>query len=245
MKEEEMETGVAEKPKEMAKGIPSTARTKTCPRCGATLFEDMDVCYGCLYDFRHVPEPLGLPTLEMGQEGQPDEGIWINGPFIDEDAMPASGCATARIAPQDVIPEEGRQTTEGAAAEVPDEAIAARWPEGADPDATLVEGADPVRKAVGEVGLRMRSGGIEATIGVGENGLTIGRDADNDVVLFSRSVSRHHLRMAPSEGGVLVRDLGATNPATVDGKPVSGDVVVLPGTVVDVCGTTFEVLVDR
>ena len=22
-----------------------------CPRCGAELFEDMDVCYGCLYDF--------------------------------------------------------------------------------------------------------------------------------------------------------------------------------------------------
>ena len=24
---------------------------KTCPRCGAKLFADMDVCYGCLYDF--------------------------------------------------------------------------------------------------------------------------------------------------------------------------------------------------
>lgn len=25
--------------------------TKTCPRCGEELFADMDVCYGCLYDF--------------------------------------------------------------------------------------------------------------------------------------------------------------------------------------------------
>lgn len=25
--------------------------TKTCPRCGSVVFADMDVCYGCLYDF--------------------------------------------------------------------------------------------------------------------------------------------------------------------------------------------------
>lgn len=24
---------------------------KTCPRCGQELLQDMDVCYGCLYDF--------------------------------------------------------------------------------------------------------------------------------------------------------------------------------------------------
>ena len=24
---------------------------KTCPRCGEELFADMQVCYGCLYDF--------------------------------------------------------------------------------------------------------------------------------------------------------------------------------------------------
>ena len=25
--------------------------TKTCPRCGAELYADMNICYGCLYDF--------------------------------------------------------------------------------------------------------------------------------------------------------------------------------------------------
>ena len=25
---------------------------KVCPRCGEKLFQDMGVCYGCLYDFR-------------------------------------------------------------------------------------------------------------------------------------------------------------------------------------------------
>ena len=33
--------------------------TKVCPRCGELLFADMDVCYGCLYDFtRKRPRPL-------------------------------------------------------------------------------------------------------------------------------------------------------------------------------------------
>lgn len=29
-------------------------KTKVCPRCGEELFADMNVCYGCLYDFTHV-----------------------------------------------------------------------------------------------------------------------------------------------------------------------------------------------
>lgn len=32
-------------------------QTKTCPRCGAELFSDMDKCYGCLYDFARKPAP--------------------------------------------------------------------------------------------------------------------------------------------------------------------------------------------
>lgn len=222
-----METSTIERPREQE--LTPTTRTKTCPRCGATLFEDMDVCYGCLYDFRHVPEPLGLPTLEMGSEGQPDEGIWINGPFIDE-ADSAAG--DPRV--------DGRDSPDG----TPEERIAARWPEGANPDVTLVDEA-PRQKAGAIVRLRMRSAGLEATLGVGEEGITVGRDAENDVVLASCRVSRHHLRMAPADGGVLIQDLDATNPATVEGMPLSGDVLARPGAVIDVCGTTFEVLSDR
>ena len=44
---------------------------KTCPRCGEELFADMQVCYGCLYDFTRsdngpseiaeaIDEPEGL-----------------------------------------------------------------------------------------------------------------------------------------------------------------------------------------
>ena len=34
--------------------------TKTCPCCGMELFSDMDVCYGCMYDFTR--EPTGEPA---------------------------------------------------------------------------------------------------------------------------------------------------------------------------------------
>lgn len=36
--------------------------TKICPQCGQELFEDMDVCYGCLYDFTRDGHPW-VPTL--------------------------------------------------------------------------------------------------------------------------------------------------------------------------------------
>lgn len=53
-------------------------RTKRCPRCGQVLFADMDVCYGCLYNFSKqdtdssvgllVPDDwdAGMPPFELG-----------------------------------------------------------------------------------------------------------------------------------------------------------------------------------
>lgn len=66
------------------KGSPETYGEKRCPRCGEVLFDDMEVCYGCLYDFGRdrerelaeagIPEEFSL--LEGGLEGgleEPDE----------------------------------------------------------------------------------------------------------------------------------------------------------------------------
>ena len=46
--------------------------TKICPRCGEELFGDMDVCFGCLYDFRHTPEcnPLEIQGPARETEGE-------------------------------------------------------------------------------------------------------------------------------------------------------------------------------
>ncbi len=34
--------------------------TKLCPRCGAELYADMSICYGCLYDFTRGGGPARL-----------------------------------------------------------------------------------------------------------------------------------------------------------------------------------------
>jgi hypothetical protein len=39
--------------------------TKTCPRCGEELFRDMDICYGCLYDFTRRSD-LPSPAAGVG-----------------------------------------------------------------------------------------------------------------------------------------------------------------------------------
>lgn len=52
--------------------------TKVCPRCGARLYEDMNICYGCLYDFSRdaVPpeEPAGSAPGDE-DDGPAQEGV--------------------------------------------------------------------------------------------------------------------------------------------------------------------------
>jgi hypothetical protein len=52
--------------------------TKTCPCCGMELFSDMDVCYGCMYDFTRepagepAPDPLAMDLDEPDIPRPPD-----------------------------------------------------------------------------------------------------------------------------------------------------------------------------
>ncbi len=51
-------------------------KTKVCPSCHSTLFADMDVCYGCLYDFNRVSQAPVLvcpEQLDAPHEGAPYE----------------------------------------------------------------------------------------------------------------------------------------------------------------------------
>ena len=62
---------------------------------------------------------------------------------------------------------------------------------------------------------------------------TIGRDADNDIALQARFVSRRHAAVIPSHGSALVEDLRSTNGVIVNGRRVRcarlthGDVITL------------------
>lgn len=65
-------------------------------------------------------------------------------------------------------------------------------------------------------------------IQLGTDTFTIGRVADNSLVLADPNVSRHHAEIRPIDGGYQVVDLGSTNGTTVNGSRVS-DHVLQPG----------------
>lgn len=73
--------------------------------------------------------------------------------------------------------------------------------------------------------------------------VTVGRRADQDIVLPDPTVSRTHLWLVRTEGGVAVRDLGSTNGTRVNGRPLGpGAVVLRPGDRVHVGTVVLEYL---
>jgi hypothetical protein len=57
---------------------------------------------------------------------------------------------------------------------------------------------------------------------------TLGREADNDLVIEHPSVSEHHCEFMVMDSGVTIKDLGSANGTYVHGQPVN-ESVVLPG----------------
>ncbi len=49
---------------------PDRESLKVCPRCGAKTFADMDICYGCLYDFTTGEGEVSLEGIRHEADGQ-------------------------------------------------------------------------------------------------------------------------------------------------------------------------------
>lgn len=205
------------------------AQVKVCPRCGARLFADMDVCFGCLYDFTRPRS--AAPTLPEG------DAAWDMGNDAGEGGR-AEGhaVAPAQWGQPDATPAE----TEGAEGswleEVP---LDEGWD--SPPDQTACLGA-PMCSAQAHVGLLVRSSSMDVMLPLDSRGITVGRGDDNDVVLHMRTVSRSHLRVIPEGEGVLVLDQGAVNLALANGRPVEGARHVDIGGSIDVCGAHLSVV---
>jgi hypothetical protein len=82
--------------------------------------------------------------------------------------------------------------------------------------------------------------GVERRLWVEGRPLGIGRGADNDLVVADPLVSRHHARIVPRNGRLVLSDLASRNGTRVNGRAVleavlgAGDRVELGGTIVDV-----------
>ena len=72
------------------------------------------------------------------------------------------------------------------------------------------------------------------------SGLTIGRAADNDLVLPDSRVSRHHARISGRRGTLVYADLGSTNGSRVNGVQV-GELVLGAGDRIEVGDTVIVV----
>ena len=72
------------------------------------------------------------------------------------------------------------------------------------------------------------AGGAARNVDVDGTDLTIGRAADNDLVLADNRVSRHHGRLTGRRGTLVYVDLGSTNGSRVNGVQV-GELVLGEG----------------
>lgn len=220
--------------------------TKVCPCCGQRLFSDMDVCYGCLYDFRRRPGggagggggALGASARDVPRPEEPDP-------------------PRAPEAPEDVRDEGAWGDPAGGPGGVLDEGAWVGDPEGpwdaGLPPASLDDGgwpassparatAPPAGRLPTRLGLRVETGDACVVVPLGEDGLVIGRGESCDVVLRSPSVSRRHVRVVPADAGAVVQDLGSTNPARLGGRLVTDVARLLPGEGFELCGTRVSLV---
>lgn len=222
--------------------------TKVCPRCGQVLFADMNVCYGCLYDFKRggaepplaVEPPLAAKVPEVTPAPSTDKtGVFVREPEKRESSYAGKTMPTRPLGrPADA----GVSLREVPSVDVRQEKARPMPFEDEDlmtvPTTVIASTSDR-----GGLSLRVRSDDMEVTLPLPEDGLLIGRGNVCDVILHSRAVSRHHVRIVPQGNGAIVRDCGSTNLATLNGREVSDATRMSVGETLDVCGTYFT-LVD-
>lgn len=191
---------------------------KTCPRCGEELFADMQVCYGCLYDFTrgdNGPSEIAEALDEPEGLGDADPAaplvrhVTSRPPGRREQAkVPLAGTSQLKS------PEDAPGPTRGhaAVATCPDDELTC----------VLADSSSKGRPH----GVWVRTESVDVFVPMGEGGLAVGRGSGNQVILHDRSVSRRHLRLSLAPGGVEAIDLGSTNPARFKGCPVESSVLV-------------------
>ena len=67
-----------------------------------------------------------------------------------------------------------------------------------------------------------------------DSSLLIGRDANCDVPVINRQVSRKHARLSRASEGVLLEDLGSKNGTHQNGKTVTGPVILKDGDIIQI-----------
>jgi hypothetical protein len=104
--------------------------------------------------------------------------------------------------------------------------------------ASLVEGEDDDRTA-GRASVVIHEDGVERTVALASDTVTIGRLADCDVVLKDKGASRKHAQLKLRDGAWTLTDLGSTNGTRLNGQTVQsreladGDKITIGTTVIE------------
>lgn len=120
--------------------------TKTCPRCGAVLFSDMNRCYGCLYDFPEQGPEVGLMTPDEPWEDVDEpwgslDGLWAEGEAAVGGASPSTDKRDAALEEFTGMPDLAsgvEEVAEGESRVGVSEPSGVQSPSGATPGASFV-----------------------------------------------------------------------------------------------------------
>ena len=207
--------------------------TKICPRCGQILFTDMDVCYGCLYDFTrdHHGNAGGGPVPGRALRDRLRAVPSVSDPL---DAIDLDEIDDEEERQEPRVPRHRKEDQTGSFGG-PDDTLDLS-PVRSSSEPTMV---DVMAGALFE--LVVSTDDLQVRMPLGKEPVTVGRDETNTIVLRNRAVSRRHMRVSCEEGVVTVTDCGATNPARLQGVPLAGEATLHRGDVVDVCGTQVTI----
>jgi len=64
--------------------------------------------------------------------------------------------------------------------------------------------------------------------------MVIGRGEDCEIVIPDRKISRHHARVQPASGGILLEDLNSKNGTHYNGHPLKGSVTLADGDLIQI-----------
>jgi hypothetical protein len=82
-------------------------------------------------------------------------------------------------------------------------------------------------------------------IRLARQGAVIGRTETAKIRIASTDVSREHCVLTPQADGVLVKDLNSRNGTFIDGRPISEEKLLLPGSTLTVGPMTFLLLGEK
>jgi hypothetical protein len=193
---------------------------KICPKCKAVTFDDMDICYGCLYPFRSVSISsecifsMSEATLSSNILKSSQNSSVVGADISDMSSGVSQGSLRAG------------ELDERATIELQTRVI---------DHAKHTAGLPSMDRAACQSHFILRTSGEddrEILLSESEGFVCmIGRSSENDIVIRDLSISRQHARLSFLGGIFYVEDLNATNFTFLDGVPLLEKRHFMPGEV--------------